>query len=460
MRKFSKHGSATVFLSIILSALILVESTYLLKIVVINRSITIDRALKIQIESILSSYNRELYEYYGIYAFTSNEVNDTIFCNALLANNVDPNGSLVIENVEVMTIDELRLAIANFYSYRGGAIAMDSMMGLLSNVINLCDDFGIKEKISEFTSSGAYEYFSQAISDSREVSKILEVVSYFPGVENLESKIQQFLGFVDSINQTSGNQVNQNLDFNVNDASSLIGILDTLNSVNIQSADFIDNYAFHLVNYHYASYNFDCVIPQQNDEGELIDESLQGGAFAQIHDSNCFDVEYIMSGSSGLPSIVYCGQIIYCTVQISNIVQCLLDPERMSIVNGIAEIIDAIVIVLTGGVLALPPELYSFIIVNFMVLPETISNMIDLYDGEGIALFDFLPLPDGISDVVQVGYRDILCFFMFFVPDSVVLERMMNVISRDYGELSIGMSFSYNQAGQMHTFEDGYQMYS
>ena len=132
----------------------------------------------------------------------------------------------------------------------------------------------------------------------------------------------------------------------------------------------------------------------------------------------------------------------------------------MSIVNGIAEIIDAIVIVLTGGVLALPPELYSFIIVNFMVLPETISNMIDLYDGEGIALFDFLPLPDGISDVVQVGYRDILCFFMFFVPDSVVLERMMNVISRDYGELSIGMSFSYNQAGQMHTFEDGYQMYS
>ena len=93
MRKLSKHGSATVFLSIILSALILVESTYLLKIVVINRSITIDRALKIQIESILSSYNRELYEYYGIYAFTSNEVNDTIFCNALLANNVDPNGS-------------------------------------------------------------------------------------------------------------------------------------------------------------------------------------------------------------------------------------------------------------------------------------------------------------------------------------------------------------------------------
>jgi len=222
MRKLSKHGSATVFLSIILSALILVESTYLLKIVVINRSITIDRALKIQIESILSSYNRELYEYYGIYAFTSNEVNDTIFCNALLANNVDPNGSLVIENVEVMTIDELRLAIANFYSYRGGAIAMDSMMGLLSNVINLCDDFGIKEKISEFTSSGAYEYFSQAISDSREVSKILEVVSYFPGVENLESKIQQFLGFVDSINQTSGNQVNQNLNFNVNNASSLI----------------------------------------------------------------------------------------------------------------------------------------------------------------------------------------------------------------------------------------------
>ena len=67
MRK-SKRGTSTLFLAIILSALILVETTYIAFAADLDRRLTYTRALKEQTEIYLASYDRQLFKTYGIYA--------------------------------------------------------------------------------------------------------------------------------------------------------------------------------------------------------------------------------------------------------------------------------------------------------------------------------------------------------------------------------------------------------
>ena len=77
MRK-NKKGTSTLFLAIILSALILVETTYIAYVADLDRRLTYTRALKEQAEIYLASYNRQLFKTYGIYAF-----DHTTFCRGL-----------------------------------------------------------------------------------------------------------------------------------------------------------------------------------------------------------------------------------------------------------------------------------------------------------------------------------------------------------------------------------------
>ena len=75
----NKYGSTTVFLSIILTAMILVECTCIAVMWDYDRRLETDRALKIQLQTILSDYNRQLFEVYGIYAFNKSKVDTKIF---------------------------------------------------------------------------------------------------------------------------------------------------------------------------------------------------------------------------------------------------------------------------------------------------------------------------------------------------------------------------------------------
>ena len=63
--KKNKRGTSTLFLAIILSALILVETTYLAYVADLNRRLTYTRALKEQTEVYLASYDRQLFKTYG-----------------------------------------------------------------------------------------------------------------------------------------------------------------------------------------------------------------------------------------------------------------------------------------------------------------------------------------------------------------------------------------------------------
>ena len=86
MRKLCRHnkyGASTVFLSIVLSALILIECTYLTFVWDLDRRMEISRALKNEVEAIMADYDRELFDTYGIYAFCIDDVDDHVFAEVI-----------------------------------------------------------------------------------------------------------------------------------------------------------------------------------------------------------------------------------------------------------------------------------------------------------------------------------------------------------------------------------------
>ena len=82
----TKRGASSLFLAVIMSALILVECTFVAFVWNLDYALSVNEALKTQIDTILCDYNRQLFDVYGIYAFTLDEVDDECFCKALEIN--------------------------------------------------------------------------------------------------------------------------------------------------------------------------------------------------------------------------------------------------------------------------------------------------------------------------------------------------------------------------------------
>ena len=96
--KRSKHGASSIFLAIVLSALILVECTFLTFVWNLDYALTVNTALKTQIDTILSDYNRQLFSIYGLYAFSLDDVDDECFDKALEINGLEAKSTLYVSS--------------------------------------------------------------------------------------------------------------------------------------------------------------------------------------------------------------------------------------------------------------------------------------------------------------------------------------------------------------------------
>ena len=84
-KRNKRHGASSVFLAIILSSVILVECTFLAFVWELDYITKVNNAGDAQVESIMCEYNRQLFDVYGVYAFTKDAVDDDIYSKALLA---------------------------------------------------------------------------------------------------------------------------------------------------------------------------------------------------------------------------------------------------------------------------------------------------------------------------------------------------------------------------------------
>ena len=111
-RKRNKRGTSSVFLAIVLSAVILVQCTYFSLVCDLNRKMTICRAVSSQVDSFLADYDRTLFSVYGIYAFDINGIDCDIFDSVMEANGMINGDTLAVSGVYTFDTDDLARAVA------------------------------------------------------------------------------------------------------------------------------------------------------------------------------------------------------------------------------------------------------------------------------------------------------------------------------------------------------------
>ena len=150
-----RYGASSVFLGIVLSAVILIECTFLTFVWELDYNIKVNNAVDAQIESIMCEYNRQLFDVYGIYAFAMNAVDDDIYRKALLACGYAEGPVLDLGGYKKIDSKALRDAIKMYYSYRGTGIAVIQIADAFSGIIDEFLNTGVLKKIREYTSSPA-----------------------------------------------------------------------------------------------------------------------------------------------------------------------------------------------------------------------------------------------------------------------------------------------------------------
>ena len=369
MKNKRRHGATSMFLAIIMSALILVECTYIGLVEELRCDLAFNRAVKLQVDTYLAEYDRQLFKTYGIYAFKIDSVDDDIFRHVLSESGIEYGDTLVVTGVNTFDTNDLRRAVSVYYSYRATGVLLNFFSDYVASLIGQFDDIALSESLSSLTSSGASGVLIQILDSTLDISSHI-------------TELAEDFGVVDA-------------DGNVFDLG----------------ADFIEDIVFHGYAVNYAAYNFDSFLEEE--------AALDGTPFTAFHADNRFDVEYILTGIDGLGGALASHAILYGLLFIKNFITILADTAEMEVIRGIGSVLSALIIILTEGVVNATPEMCALYIVAILSEFDSTSDLSTLTSGGEVS---FLAI-DGFEGF-SLDYRQLMSGFINFLPDDVILSRM------------------------------------
>lgn len=427
-KRIKRHGASSVFLAIILSSVILVECTFLAFVWELDYITKVNNAVDAQVESIMCEYNRQLFDVYGVYAFTKDAVDDDIYSKALLACGYTEGPELNLGGYKKIDRKALRDAINMYYSYRATGIAINRVADVFSELINELLDTGVLKKIKEYTSSPAAGYVSDIISGSEKISSWFEKVGEKLNINDYEKQIE----ILESLKKKC-NDDNDLKDFSINisikNMKPAIGLFDELIGLHETLGKKSFKVLTHVYEANYFSYNFDCFLKED------CDSTINGTSYSQIHSKNSDDSEYILTGLTGVKSLAAVNFLLLSVLTGTNFLKDYLDKDYRSKVDIVSKIIAAIIAALSEGSVDID---YRVITVALILLIATFKAGKDinvLRKGERVTLYEHKD-----KKIVTAGYRDFLFLFMQAVPDDKMLERGLTVLKRDYGDLYTGLT--------------------
>lgn len=446
--KLNKHGASTVFIAIILSALILVECTYLTFVWDLDRRMEISRALKNEVQTILADYDRELYRTYGIYAFHIEDVDDVVFKKVMEAHGSADDEGISVDGYEILDRESLRKAISTYYAYRTAGIVFRTMFEQVSGVLDKIDEKGLIGKIRSFTSSGAAEYLSEILSDSDTINEKLERFSSEIDVDELQELIPGLQSIKDLVNDSNDDVTSSGISIRLSDLSFITEGYSLLESLIDDGSGFVSGRSDHLMLAHFAAYNFDCMIDNDSDC------SITGVRFSDIHDGDYLDSEYMITGLDGRFGAISVSTLIFETLLCKNFLDQFSDPAKTMAYETAAILASTLIAVLSEGAIEIPNEMMKMILITVVAVCMSIKQLNECLEGKKIPLIT----EDGM-ELMKAGYRDFLFLYLFCVPDIYLLDRMLEVLARDYGQMCTGISLNTSYRGTDYDITQRYALY-
>ncbi|MBR3247737.1 MAG: hypothetical protein IKG03_05010 [Clostridiales bacterium] len=443
----TKHGASSLFLALIMSALILVECTFVAFVWNLDYALSVNTALKTQIDTILSDYNRQLFDVYGIYAFSLDEVDDTCFNRALEINGLDAGSVLYVSSSYRFTAEDLRTAINSYYWYRGTGISAKTVVEGYAEFLLELDDKGIMQKVGQFMRSPAAGYLSQIIKGSESAE---EWIGKADDLLNIDDIIEEAAD-IDSIRSDYKDVIKDfelDIDLDVADWDALLNTMSMLEKTVDIVSDKSDPALSKINISHYCSHNFDCWFPPDGDA------SITGTEFKAIHGNKQSDSEYIITGLEGVAGRV---KIEFLTVQVlivSNMLKDYADEKFRNTMEVLGEIISAIILAVSEGTVNIDPRLIAAGLTYYCAIVQSMKDFLTVTKGKRVVIF-------GYEDVnmVTYSYRDFLYLFSLLTPADELLERSHEILTRDYGKLYKGISLEADFRGETYSVEKSYRMY-
>lgn len=446
-RRPNKHGAITVFLSLVLSSIILVECTYIIIVANLERGLALHRAAELQVNSYLAQYDRHLLRTYGIYGVNLNGLDDAIFQEVMFANGIEDGDYIVVSGYETFDTDDLRRAIATFYTYRVTGLTYQTyayyMRGLLSNpeFNDLFDAF------REFLNSGAGTILKNIISGAVSVTDTLESVADTFDLEELSQSINRFNRLISMMDDALSMPLNPDNGFDPNDLGFGLTAVETVENMINATSSVIEENLLHPFTANYASFNFDCFLDD--------DKALDGTLFSNIHNGNRYDVEYILTGNRGSEGKNSALSYVYMTLIIKNIVQVYTNSSLHLRIQEVANVLSIVVDVISAGAIILPGTVYEAVIVILYGVANAGTDLALIMDGRKVSLTNI----DGLSEI-SWGYRDFIFLYMLLVPDDELLERMTEIINRDYSHYAVSLEVTAGcNSCDSYTVSRGYTFY-
>lgn len=443
----TKRGASSLFLAVIMSALILVECTFVAFVWNLDYALSVNEALKTQVDTILCDYNRQLFDVYGIYAFTLDEVDDECFCKALEMNGLTSQSTLVVTAADEFTTEDLKTAINSYYWYRGTGISLRDLVDGYAEMIRRTDETGILNQVGEYMQSPAAGYVSDMIKGSEDASQWIGKAGE---ALNLDEILEQAADLDDirADYKDTVKDIELDIDIDIDDWEDLLDTLSFLETTMDNLTDMSVPVMTKMNVSHYCAYNFDCCFAPDGDA------SITGTEFSSIHGDKQADAEYIITGLEDYPAIFKVEYLMVQVLIVSNMLKDYANEEFRNTMEVLGQIISTIISAVSEGTVNIDYRIIAAGLTYICASFQSIKDFYQVIKGQRAVIFEY----EG-EKMVTFSYRDFLYLFALCTPVEELLERSHAVLERDYGELYKGITLEADFRGDSYSVTKSYQLY-
>ena len=443
----TKRGASSLFLAVIMSALILVECTFVAFVWNLDYALSVNEALKTQVDTILCDYNRQLFDVYGIYAFTLDEVDDECFCKALEMNGLTSQSTLVVTAADEFTTEDLKTAINSYYWYRGTGISLRDLVDGYAEMLRQTDESGILNKVGEYMQSPAAGYVSDMIKGSEDASQWIGKAGEALNLDEILEEASD-LDDIRADYKDTVKDIELDIDIDIDDWEALLDTLSFLESTMDNLTDMSDPVMTKMNVSHYCAYNFDCCFAPDGDA------SITGTEFSSIHGDKQVDAEYIITGLEDYPAIFKVEYLMVQVLIVSNMLKDYANEEFRNTMEVLGQIISTIISAVSEGTVNIDYRIIAAGLTYICASFQSIKDFYQVIKGQRAVIFEY----EG-EKMVTFSYRDFLYLFALCTPVEELLERSHAVLERDYGELYKGITLEADFRGDTYSVTKSYQLY-
>lgn len=443
----TKRGASSLFLAVIMSALILVECTFVAFVWNLDYALSVNEALKTQVDTILCDYNRQLFDVYGIYAFTLDEVDDECFCKALEMNGLTSQSTLVVTAADEFTTEDLKTAINSYYWYRGSGISLKGLVEGYAEMIRRTDEKGILIQVGEYMQSPAAGYVSDMIKGSEDASQWIGKAGEALNLDEILEEAAD-LDDIRADYKDTVKDIELDIDIDIDDWEALLDTLSFLESTMDNLTDMSDPVMTKMNVSHYCAYNFDCCFAPDGDA------SITGTEFSSIHGDKQVDAECIITGLEDYPAIFKVEYLMVQVLIVSNMLKDYANEEFRNTMEVLGQIISTIISAVSEGTVNIDYRIIAAGLIYICASFQSIKDFYQVIKGQRAVIFEY----EG-EEMVTFSYRDFLYLFALCTPVEELLKRSHTVLERDYGELYKGITLEADFRGDAYSVTKSYQLY-